>query len=92
MQYEWDEAKRRINLRQHGIDFDDVPPLFAGTMVIVADERYEYGESRFIAFGLLAGRLVAVAYTERGEDVIRLISARKASKYEANQYHEQIGN
>jgi uncharacterized protein len=92
MQYEWDETKRRINLRQHGIDFTDVPQLFEGAVVILADERYEYGETRLIAFGLLFGRLVVVAYTERGADVIRLISARKASKYEAKQYDEQIGN
>jgi uncharacterized DUF497 family protein len=92
MRYEWDETKRRINLRQHGIDFADVPQLFEGALVVLEDERYDYGERRLIAFGLLSGRPVAVAYTERGEDVIRLISARKASKYEAKQYHEQIGN
>jgi hypothetical protein len=47
---------------------------------------------RFLAFGLLAGRLIAVAYTERGEDVIRLISARKANKHETKQYYDQIAN
>ncbi len=69
MRYEWDETKRRNNLRQHGIDFADVPQLFEGEVVVLEDARYEYGETRFIAFGLLFGRLVAVAYTERGVDV-----------------------
>jgi uncharacterized protein len=92
MRYEWDEAKRRINLQQHGIDFADIPTLFTGEIVVLEDDRYDYGEVRFLAFGLLAGRLIAVAYTERGEDVIRLISARKASKYETKQYYAQIAN
>jgi hypothetical protein len=92
MQYEWDETKRRINLQQHGIDFADLPPLFAGELVILEDDRYEYGERRYLAFGLLAGRLLAVAYTERGEDVIRLISARKASKHETKQFYHQVAN
>jgi hypothetical protein len=92
MRYEWDEAKRRINLQQHGIDFADIPTLFTGKIVVLEDDRYDYGEVRFLAFGLLAGRLIVVAYTERGEDVIRLISARKANKYETNQYYDQIAN
>ena len=92
MRYEWDETKRRINLQQHGIDFADIPNLFIGEIVVLEDDRHNYGEIRFLAFGLLAGRLIAVAYTERGEDVIRLISARKASKHERNQYYDQIAN
>lgn len=92
MHYEWDEIKRRINVQQHGIDFADLPNLFAGEIVILEDDRYEYGETRFIAFGLLLGQVIAVVYTERGDDVIRLISARKASKYEAKQYYQQITN
>jgi uncharacterized DUF497 family protein len=92
MQYEWDEKKRQINLQQHGIDFADLSPLFAGELVILEDDRYEYGERRFIAFGQLSGRLIAVAFTERGEDVIRLISARKASKHETKQYYQHAAN
>lgn len=92
MRYEWDETKRRINLQQHGIDFADMPNLFIGEIVVLEDDRYDYGEIRFLAFGLLAGRLIAVAYTERGEDVVRLISARKANKHETNQYYDQIAN
>ncbi|MFN8485956.1 MAG: BrnT family toxin [Caldilineaceae bacterium] len=92
MRYEWDEIKRRINLQQHGIDFADVPSLFAGEIVILEDDRYEYNETRFIAFGLLLERVIAVVYTERGEGIIRLISARKASKNEAKQYYRRIAN
>jgi len=92
MRFEWDETKRRINLQQHGIDFADLPSLLADEIVVIEEDRFEYSESRFLAFGLLFGRLIAVVYTERGEDVIRLISARKASKYETKQYYHQIAN
>ncbi len=92
MRYEWDEAKRNLNLRQHGIDFADLDQFFDSDLIILEDDRYDYNETRFLAFGLLLGRLIAVAYTEHGEDVIRLISARKASKYETEQYYRQITN
>lgn len=92
LRYEWDETKRRINLQQHGIDFADIPNLFIDEIVVLEDDGYDYGESRFLAFGLLAGCLIAVAYTERSEDVIQLISARKANKHETDQYYDQITN
>lgn len=92
MRYEWDEAKRQINLRQHGIDFADIPQVLEGDLILLEDDRYDYGETRYIVFGLLFERVVVVAYTERGEDMIRLISARKASKHETRQFFDQITN
>lgn len=89
MSYEWDEPKRQINIQKHGIDFMDVPRIFDGDVVILPDERFEYGEARFIAIGLLKNHVIVVAYTERGEN-IRLISARKATKNEENYYYQQI--
>jgi len=53
MEYEWDEAKRLANLRKHGIDFIDIPTVFEGYIVTVEDDRYDYGEQRFVTFGLL---------------------------------------
>jgi hypothetical protein len=50
MEFEWDEAKRLANLRKHGIDFIDVLAVFDGDTVIVEDERYSYGEQRFVTF------------------------------------------
>jgi uncharacterized protein len=89
MQFEWDEAKRLANLCKHGIDFIDVPDVFDGDTVMVQDDRYSYGEQRFITFGLLQGRVVAVVHTERNE-CIRIISARKATKYEQQTYFEEF--
>ena len=91
MEFEWDETKRLTNLRKHGIDFIDVPIVFDGYIVTVADERFNYGEQRFVTFGLLQGQVVAIVHTERDE-CTRIISARKASKYEQEIYFEEISN
>ena len=89
MKFEWDESKRASNLHKHGIDFSDVPTVFSGSIVTVEDNRFDYGEERFVTFGLLQGHVVAVVHTE-SEDYIRIISARKATKYEQKNYFEQI--
>ena len=91
MGYEWDERKRRVNVKKHGIDFIDVPEVFNGDVVIVPDERFDYDETRFIAIGILKNQVVVVAYTERSEN-IRIISARKATKNEQIYYFQQISN
>ena len=91
MKFEWDEAKRLSNLRKHGIDFNDVSFVLESDTVTVEDSRYAYGEQRFVMFGLLQGRVIAVVYTER-DDSIRIISARKATKYEQRTYFEQLSD
>jgi hypothetical protein len=91
MSYEWDERKRRTNVKKHGIDFTDVPELFDSDVVIIPDERFDYGEPRFIAIGILKNLVVVVAYTERDEN-IRIISARKATKNEQIYYFQEIAN
>ncbi|MEG4172530.1 MULTISPECIES: BrnT family toxin [unclassified Microcoleus] len=78
MEFEWDEAKRLTNLSKHGIDFIDVPLVFDGEIVKVEDERFSYGEERFVTFGLLQGRVVAIVHTER-EEYTRIISALKSN-------------
>jgi hypothetical protein len=90
MEFEWDENKRLANIRKHGIDFLDIPLVFDGFTVTVEDNRAST-EQRFITFGLLQGRVVTVVHTER-EDRIRIISARKATKYEERSYFEQISD
>lgn len=91
IEFEWDEAKRFANIDKHGIDFIDVPSVFNGDTVTVEDKRYKYGEQRFVTLGLLQGRAIAVVHTERDE-LIRIISARKATKYEQRIYFEKISN
>lgn len=91
MRFEWDEAKRRSNIDRHGIDFVDVEVVFAGETVTVLDDRYNYGETRFLTFGILWGRVVAIVHTETDE-TIRVISFRKASKNEENSFFKEIRN
>ena len=91
MRFEWDEAKRESNLRKHGIDLADLPPLFDGLTVTVLDDRFDYGEHRFITLGSIRGVVVAVAHTET-DDVIRLISARRATRYEEERYLEYVAD
>lgn len=91
MEFAWDEAKRLINIGKHGIDFIDVPAVFDGYTVTVEDDRYSYGEQRFVTFGLLQGQVIAVVYSER-DNCIRVISARKATKYEQRTYFQAISD
>ena len=91
MRFEWDENKRVINIRKHGIDFADVPSIFELDTVTVIDERFEYGETRYQTLGLLKTRIIMVVHTE-SETVIRIISARKANKYEEETYFNEISN
>ena len=91
MRYEWDEAKRQANLRKHGIDFAEIERVFAGPTFTIGDDRFEYDELRFLTFGLLRDQAIVVAHTETDE-VIRLISARKANKDEEAQYFKEVAN
>jgi len=86
---EWDEAKRRLNIKRHRIDFADVERIFAGETITFLDDRFDYEETRFLTFGLLWGEVVAIVHTETDE-VIRLISIRKASKNEEDKYFKEI--
>lgn len=91
MKFEWDENKRRLNLQRHGIDFVDVPQIFEGDTVVIEDARQDYGEVRYITLGLLRTHVIVVVHTDR-KDALRIISARKATKYEAKTYFEHLTN
>ena len=91
MQFEWDEAKRQTNLRKHRLDFVEAEIVFSGAVFTFEDDRFEYGEDRYITLGMLRGSVVVIAHTERKE-VVRVISMRKATKYEQQLYFESFGN
>lgn len=92
MQFEWDEDKREANLRKHGIDFEDVYDIFNHPMMVLPDNHDSYGEGRWIAIGWIQAMLGVVVYTERVGDVIRIISARKATKSEVSLYEHYFKN
>jgi uncharacterized protein len=87
MVFEWDSAKNEANIAKHGIDFEDAIGIFEGPVLERPDERRDYGESRFIAFGILDDREIAVVYTIRATRH-RIISARRASKNERKEYRD----
>jgi len=89
VRFEWDETKRLANIKIHAIDFVDLEVLFEGATVTVLDDRFDYGEERFVTLGLLNAVALVVIHTENDE-VIRIISARKATKYEERNYFKEI--
>jgi uncharacterized protein len=89
MRYTWDEAKRIANLRDHGIDFVDAEKVFAGLTFTYEDDRFPYGERRFITLGLLAEIPVSIAHIEE-DDHIHLFSFRKATRHETALLFSQI--
>ncbi|GMR17932.1 MAG: BrnT family toxin [Gammaproteobacteria bacterium] len=81
MEFEWDEGKRRENMRKHGIDFIDVPEIFEGPMFTRVDTKHDYGEDSWIGIGYVQNRVLVVCYLERSSaKVIRIISVRKGIK------------
>lgn len=89
MEFAWSEAKRAANLKAHGLDFVDAPRVFEGFTYTFEDDRFSYGERRFMTLGLLAGIPVSVVHTE-SEHEIRIISFRKATKREAQIYFRAV--
>lgn len=87
MRFEWNEDKRLVNLHKHGFDFRDAEKVFAGRTVTIEDTRYEYSEARFITLGLLRDTVIVIVHTEE-INRIRVISMRKANKYEEQSYFE----
>ena len=77
----YDPAKRTATLEDRGLDFNDAEVVFAGQTFEVEDTRRNYGEVRFICFGVLHGRIVVVGYTPRGADR-HVFSMRKANDRE----------
>lgn len=91
MKFEWDEEKRLSNIAKHGFDFVGIETVFEGETTTVLDNRFDYGEERFVTFGLFDGRVVAVTHTET-DDLIRIINVRKATTNEEKEYFKQIAN
>ncbi|MGJ7507870.1 BrnT family toxin [Variovorax sp. GT1P44] len=77
----FDTAKRDKTLAERRLDFARSGEVFAGPVLTLADDRADYGEARFISFGLLDGRHVVVVWTPRGE-ARRVISMRNANERE----------
>jgi uncharacterized DUF497 family protein len=100
MRYEWDEPKNRENRRKHGIDFELATRVFEDERCLINFDRVdEAGEQRYHALGAVSAEpgsvpilLVAHVYREEdrdGEEIVRIISARRAGKNDVRRYQEQ---
>jgi uncharacterized protein len=90
MKFEWDEAKNHANLRKHGFDFADAEEMFRGMLVVDADTRKDYGESRWTGLGIVGGRVAHVVFAENDLETIRIISLRKATSRERKEFEKAI--
>ena len=88
MEFEWDESKNSKNQEKHGVSFDEVQTLFTSgdDYLEIFDADHSDLEDRFIAVGPIARGIVVVVYTERDEDVVRIIGARMATRREREFY------
>lgn len=85
----WNEAKRRSNLRNHGLDFADAEAIWDLPTVTREDRRKPYREKRMVTFGLLDGHVVVLVHVDRDDD-LHVISLRRAENYEARYYFEAV--
>jgi hypothetical protein len=92
MEFEWDEAKRLINFEKHGIDFVDVGDIWKRPRLDHYVIDFQHGERRVTAIGTINDddRIVAVVYTMR-DRVTRIISLRRARRYERKDYQNAFG-
>lgn len=81
MRYTWDDAKRLKTLEERGLDFRDAPTVLSNKHSELLDDRFDYGEQRFITYGFLDERPVVIVWTPRGHDR-RIISMRHAHERE----------
>jgi uncharacterized DUF497 family protein len=91
MRYEWDSSKEKINIKKHGVSFNDAKDALNCRLVVVLKEDLDSGEERYVYLGMckkLNVLVVVVAYPE--DEITRIISARKANKGERKFYEAQL--
>jgi uncharacterized protein len=89
--FEWGPNKAVSNLAKHGVDFADAIKVFDDPHMLLLVDSRTYGERRYKAIGTVRGQVIFVAYTMRGDDLCRVISARRASRGERAHYASSNG-
>lgn len=89
IEFEWDQAKSRSNKRKHGVSFEEAQSVFYDDFAIQIDDEPEDGEERFLLLGMSSlQRILLICHCERSEgEIIRIISARKATASEKSNYN-----
>jgi uncharacterized protein len=88
MTYEWDESKAKANFVRHNVDFNSAIDFEWELAIETYDDRFDYGEDRWIAIGIINKKVHVLVYTIREEN-IRIISLRKANKREREFYERK---
>jgi len=89
LDFEWDDAKAAENVRNHGVSFPQAALAFSDPFAVEwMDLREDYREERIILLGMAGNQVLTVVYTERAER-IRIVSARRATKYEQDLYYRE---
>jgi len=92
MRFEWNADKNLLNIKKHGLDFEDAKELFAKPLYRFEDNRFNYGEKRYVGFGYIKDRLMNIVYTETQPNTIRIISFRRANSREEALYEKTFKN
>ena len=90
MRFTWRPEKNRINVRRHGIAFQDAARIFDGPTVERVDDRLDYGETRIYAIGLVNSLEITVIYTDRANEERHLISAWRSEPHERRYYWQNL--
>ena len=92
MRFVWDPGKDRTNRAKHGLSFEEATELFKSGVeyLEIYDEQHSDEEDRFIAIGPIKRGLIVVVYAERDEDILRLLSARMATKKERRHFEARM--
>jgi uncharacterized DUF497 family protein len=90
LRFTWDPAKNRSNRAKHGIAFEDALEVFDGDTVERVDDRFDYGEVRYVVIGLAGGNETTVVYTTNDDGQIRIISAWRSTPREKRYYWQAL--
>ena len=90
MNYVWDKRKGRGNVARHGIAFEDAVRIFEGPTLERVDDRFDYGETRIYAIGVVDGLEITLIYTDVSETQRRVISAWRAERHERTAYWQSL--
>jgi uncharacterized DUF497 family protein len=87
---EYDPAKRERVLRERGLDLAKAAEVLSGECFTEADDRFDYGEQRWVSYGLLRGEVVACVWVGQEEDRVRIVTMRKANRNEQERYFRYV--
>ena len=90
MRFTWDVSKNNRNVRRRGLAFRDAVRIFEGPTMEKEDDRFDYGEIRIYAIGLVDGVEITVIYTERDNDERHIISAWRSAPHERRAFWQEI--